>query len=52
MKPWDRVKIIKKCLTFGKGAFIDEWCPEINKWKVSFDEQWVGWYDENELELC
>ena len=52
MKIGDIVKINNpSVLTHGKIAVITEWAEGSQKWEVSFDGSWIGWYKEEELIL-
>ena len=40
---------IKAGFAKDKLATVDFFDTKANKWKISFDEQWCGWYKKEEL---
>lgn len=45
-----KAMIIKvNSLTIGEECTISRYCEDNNKWEVSFEGTWVGWYAEDEL---
>ena len=39
------------CGTWGKGATIEFFDTKAGKYKVSFDDNWCGWYNRSEFKL-
>lgn len=40
-----------KCMTFGKTGVVYEWSNDAQKYQVDFDEVWIGWYRQDQLEI-
>jgi len=49
IKVGTEVTIGRKGLTNGVPAIVKEWCENLGKWKVDFDESCQGWYYPSEL---
>jgi hypothetical protein len=47
--PNSKVKIVREGLTNGLEGEVEEWEDPIKKWRVSFDEEYQGWYFPEEL---
>jgi hypothetical protein len=41
----------KKALTCGKPGVIEKFDKEVKKWKISFDENWCGWYTRPQFRI-
>lgn len=44
-----KVTINRQGITNGLEAEVKEWCEHLSKWRISFDEEYQGWYYPSEL---
>ena len=45
-----KIKITKARFTKGMTG-VAEWDAAVGKWKVQFDDAWVGWYDRADFDV-
>ena len=50
-QPGVKIKVTAPYITKNKIGYIDYYDKESKKWKISFDNNWVGWYRRIEFEL-
>lgn len=47
-----RIKVIDtKVPTFGKIGVVDHWENSAQKYAVDFDNGWIGWYRQDQMEI-